>query len=593
MSVFVEATVFLLFAVPCFPKSGKMDSCFLLGTLWMPQGLGRKEWFCMDAITAEIIIAAFILGGIAYTVLSSRASRKKLLAEFEEEFGAVPEEDVEFESVSIPWKTGTEREGEYFVDDTTWNDLDMDRLFARLDSCQTSLGEEYLYVLLHRFSDDGEAERREELADCLDRNPELRLKLQLLLHRVGKSNYNGLSAFLANSEEYALPHTWVYRVAAVLPFVCLCAVPFYHAFAVVLAVLLFCTNILINYFVGHRLEHTSPAVRYFSSALWCGGALCSVWKEGSCTVRSDLQRAIAELRGLRGSVSGSMRNSVITSDLESSAEFARILTLHEIRSYNRMISRISAHRESCQKLCRCIAELDAAVAVLSFRKSLPYWSRPHYIRQMQINVQDLYHPLLQDAVPNSAVLTKAAVITGSNASGKSTFLKAMAINGIFAMAIGTCTARVYQAPRALVISSMAVRDDITAGESYFVSEVKSLKRILDHAHRMPCLCFVDEILKGTNTAERIAASAAVLQHLYREECFCLVATHDIELTQILGSNFENYHFSEKISDEHISFDYQIKPGPSKTTNAIRLLSYMKFDPEIICRAEKLAVDLQR
>lgn len=548
----------------------------------------------MDGITAGIIFAVFILGGIVYITLSSRASRRKLKADLEERFGAAPEEDVEFDSVSVPWKTCAERSTGCCVDDTTWDDLDMDRLFARLDSCQTSLGEEYLYLLLRRFSDDGETARREELMDCLDRSPELRLKLQMLLHRVGKSHYNGLSGFLDNSEKYALWHTWVYRVLAVLPFVCLCAVPFYHSLAVVLAVMLFCVNILLNYFIGRRLERTSPAVRYFSSALWCGGALCGVWKKDSgCDVRNDLQSALTELRGLRGSTSGSLRNGYITSDLESMIEFGRILTLQEIRSYNKMIARISAHQESCKRLCRCISELDTAIAVLSFRKSLPYWSRPHYIRQMQVNVQDLYHPLLQDAVPNSAVLTGGAVITGSNASGKSTFIKAAAVNGILAMALGTCTARVYQAPKALVISSMAVRDNITAGESYFISEVKSLKRILDHVSRMPCLCFIDEILKGTNTAERIAASAAVLQHLRREECFCLVATHDIELTEILGADFENYHFCEEISDEQITFDYLIKPGPSKTTNAIRLLSYMKFDPEIITRAEELVKKLQK
>ncbi len=546
----------------------------------------------MNGIAAWIIIAAFVVGGIISMMLSARSKGKKLHAELTERFGQIPDGDVEFDSVAAPWRSGSGKESGCFVDDTTWSDLDMDEVFSCIDSCETSLGEEYLYLLLRRFSDDGETERREKLMDSLECSPELRLRLQLLLHKVGKSNYNGLAEFVANSEDYMLPHAWIYRVLTALPLVGVCLAPFQFVTGMVVIFGSLSVNILVSYFSGRKIEQRAPAVRYFSSVLWMCRQISGMKEEGTADLRKRIDGALSEMRGLGSSVGGSMRNGFVTSDLEAFAEFGRMLTLHEIRSYNKMITLISAHREHCEELCSSVAELDAAIAVLSFRKSLPYFSKPHYIRQMTVNVQDLYHPLLQDAVPNSAVLTKAAVITGSNASGKSTFIKSIAVNGILAMALNTCTARVYQAPHAPVISSMAVRDSLTSGESYFVSEIKSLKRVLDHVDRMPCLCFVDEILKGTNTPERIAASAAILHHLYREECFCIVATHDIELTELLAGEFENYHFNEQVTDEEITFDYLIKPGPSKTTNAIRLLSYMKFDREIIDAAEKTVKSFQ-
>ncbi len=546
----------------------------------------------MDGMILGILIAVFVLGGVVYAALSSRTADRKLRANLENRFGKAPDGDAELESAAVPWKTAAGKESGCFVDDTTWNDLDMDSVFLRIDSCETSLGEEYLYLLLRRFSDAGETERRARMMDCLDQDPELRLRLQYLLHKVGKSNYNGLAGFLENSEDCALPHAWAYRVLAALPLASLCVLPFRFAAGMILTLCFLCVNILASYLAGRRIEQRTPAVRYFSAALWCGRQICAMREEGAAELRERIEGDLSKLRGLRSSVSGSMRNGFVTNDLESFAEFGRMLSLHEIRSYNKMIALVSAHRPLCEDLCRSIAELDAAVAVLSFRKSLPYCSRPHYVGQMTINVQELYHPLLRDAVPNSAVLTKAAIITGSNASGKSTFIKAVAVNGILAMALDTCTARVYQAPRALVISSMAVRDNLTGGESYYVSEVRSLKRVLDHVDRMPCLCFVDEILKGTNTAERIAASAAILRHLFRENCFCLVATHDIELTELLAGEFENYHFSEQVTDEEITFDYLIKPGASKTTNAIRLLACMKFDREIVECAEKTVKSLQ-
>ena len=211
----------------------------------------------------------------------------------------------------------------------------------------------------------------------------------------------------------------------------------------------------------------------------------------------------------------------------------------------------------------------------------------------ELNLQELYHPLLQSAVPNSVLFTRDSIITGSNASGKSTFIKAVAVNEILAMALNTCSARVFQAPRALVISSMATRDNLLVGDSYFVAEIKSLKRVLDHAQSTSCLCFIDEILKGTNTVERIAASTAVLRYLHQKNSLCLVASHDIELTQILENEFENYHFSEQITNHEIVFDYQIKDGPSKTTNAVKLLAYTGYDEEIIRNAEEMVSSFQK
>lgn len=202
--------------------------------------------------------------------------------------------------------------------------------------------------------------------------------------------------------------------------------------------------------------------------------------------------------------------------------------------------------------------------------------------------KDFYHPLLSKPVPNSGKISNDSIITGSNASGKSTFIKALAINGILAQTIYTCAATEFKLRHSIIITSMAVRDNITEGESYFIKEIKSLKRILDKVQDVPCMCFVDEILKGTNTIERIAASAAVLKYLHDKDCLCMTASHDIELTQILENKYDNYHFREEINDDGISFDYKLKNGPSQTRNAIRLLDYMNFEDKIVEDAQNLA-----
>ncbi len=190
-------------------------------------------------------------------------------------------------------------------------------------------------------------------------------------------------------------------------------------------------------------------------------------------------------------------------------------------------------------------------------------------------------------MPNDIKLQQNSLITGSNASGKSTFVKALALNSIFAQTIYTCTASSFSLSRCLPITAMAVSDDILAGDSYFMAEIKALKRTIEQVDHYPCLCFIDEILKGTNTIERIAASAAILSYLDGKNCLCLIATHDIELTNILVNSYDNYHFQETITDETILFDYQLYTGPAQTKNAIALLNYLEFDQEIIKDAHEL------
>ena len=201
----------------------------------------------------------------------------------------------------------------------------------------------------------------------------------------------------------------------------------------------------------------------------------------------------------------------------------------------------------------------------------------------------MFHPLLTDPVKNSISVSKGVLLTGSNASGKSTFLKSAAICQIFAQTIYTCPAQDYRTDFFKVISSMALTDNLLNNESYFIVEIKSLKRIFDELGDVPVLCFVDEVLRGTNTKERIAASTVILKSLSQKNAFVFAATHDIELTELLSEYMENYHFSETVTDT-VTFDYKIKKGPSVSRNAIKLLDMYGFGKEIVKEAEKLAED---
>ena len=212
-----------------------------------------------------------------------------------------------------------------------------------------------------------------------------------------------------------------------------------------------------------------------------------------------------------------------------------MITLLPIIQYGKAMKALAHGQPQLVRIYSLLGELDTAVSVLSYRSSTDVFTLPQFTQTLEIHAKGVVHPLLENAVGNDAQIKGSWLLTGSNASGKSTFIKALAVNNILAQTIHTCTAQSYRLKAAPVVTSMAVEDSVIEGESYFIAEIKSMLRIVrmvDDGHS--CYCFIDEILKGTNTQERIAASCAVLRHLHAANCLCLTATHDIELTQMLA-----------------------------------------------------------
>ena len=217
---------------------------------------------------------------------------------------------------------------------------------------------------------------------------------------------------------------------------------------------------------------------------------------------------------------------------------------------------------------------------------------------------------------NNIQTRRPVLLTGSNASGKSTFLKAVAICALLGQSIGICPAAVYEGEHFRIYSSMALRDSIESSESYFMVEIRSLKRILDAAtigsgahgsvlsepdgNRTDdeqkagrVLCFVDEVLRGTNTIERISASTEIMKTLSEAGALLFAATHDIELTRLLQESFDNYHFEEELTGGDVHFSYEIKRGPATTRNAIRLLGDVGFAQSITQKAQERAETFER
>ncbi len=530
-----------------------------------------------------IFLAAVLLVGIIFSTVSGE---KKLKARIEEQFGKRPEPVDDIPKIAAYWEERRKADApEHHIDGMTWDDLDMDKVFQSMDNCQSGVGASVQYALLHEPCFDGEQlAERERLMGILDADPAMRLKLQVFLKKMGRPSNSALASFCYGISEKRVKNAWIFRVMTVLPLLFI-GVIFLNAYVgATLTALSLIANGVIYYRMSKRIDTELVGVKQFSALLWCAGKITDTHALGAHSLGHGIAEGYMAFKHLGGRLSGMTKEKV--SDFDFLAEYVRIITLSNIRGYNRVIKALDENIEKFRSLYRSVGELDAMIAVLSYRKSLDYYCLPDFIKDSRVDMDGVYHPLIKDPVDNSLSLKRGCLISGSNASGKSTFIKAMAISAILAQTVNTCLARRFTMRRALVITSMAVRDNVTAGESYFVTEIKSLRRILDQ--NIFFICFIDEILKGTNTAERIAASAATLKFFERFDCLCVAATHDIELTRMLNDGYDNYHFEETVTDEGITFDYKIKPGPTRTRNAIKLLEFMGFDAQLIENAQRLA-----
>lgn len=204
-----------------------------------------------------------------------------------------------------------------------------------------------------------------------------------------------------------------------------------------------------------------------------------------------------------------------------------------------------------------------------------------------MNCEELFHPLIaQDKVQaNSANLSAGiTIVTGSNMSGKTTFLRTLAINLALAYMGAPICGKSLSAGYMKLFTSMRVTDDVAHGISTFYAEIMRIKAMADYReNRLPMLCLIDEIFKGTNSADRIVGATEAIRRLAGDCCMTIVSTHDFELCEICdmdGNPAKNYHFEEYYEETEegskLCFDYKIKNGRCTTTNAREILRMAGF-----------------
>jgi DNA mismatch repair ATPase MutS len=244
---------------------------------------------------------------------------------------------------------------------------------------------------------------------------------------------------------------------------------------------------------------------------------------------------------------------------------------------------------SLVRVVAAMGEIDSAISVASLRAGSPAWTRPHFRpAEDPSTFENARHPLLDAPVPNSIELGPpyGLLVTGSNMSGKATFLRTLGVTTIMAQTIGTCFATRYAAPMLQVRSCIGRSDDLIEGKSYYVAEVEAVLSLVRASESIdPHLFLFDELFRGTNAVERVAGGEAVLRHLTATAKHLVVAaTHDSDLVDLLADRCVPCHFTDRLGPDGLEFDYRLSEGPATTRNAIALLKLHGAPEDIISGA---------
>ena len=461
-----------------------------------------------------------------------------------------------------------------FIDDKTWSDLNMDTLFHKINFNFTAIGEMRLYATLRGMFKVNQT----SLINMFKDNKVFRLNVSYILSKIGKNVYPLFPDQMLPSKRNIL-----LMFCPLLPFIGFAFIFLIPSKGILICLTFMILNAILSFKLKKSYDQDLKSVFYTANVIKQSQALSKIESTPAISVDFTHFKASRRFSGLLARLeSQDMVSSIIM--------FIKLVFMIDYVLFHLIQRSYFKYQEEVMACYDYISILDNHYSIAMYQHTLTHYCYPKINNNINgLQMKSIIHPLLdeENAIANTIDISNHILLTGSNASGKSTFMKAVALNLILAQSIQTATAYSFIYQPGYVMTSMANADDVLSGDSYFMSELKSIRRLFNTYQCNKIYCFIDEIFKGTNTTERIAASESVLSYLDNQKAYQVIAaTHDVELSILLENTYNNYHFNESIQENSIFFDYKIKPGKANTRNAIELLRITQFPIDIYQRAQQ-------
>jgi len=409
--------------------------------------------------------------------------KKKIKAKLDESFGKVKDVSFDFESIEMYFRKKDKSNSFHVISDKTCNDLDFQEFFMFMDRTTSKVGQQYYYDTLRTIPKDREKFTvQEKLIKELETNPKLRLEIQYHLNKL--INFKTFYITYLFQDEHIKPPKWFF-VMRLLSFTSILSILMSPFNALLLFVLLgvFIINMGFHYWNKRNLyEYLGPIPQLLR--------LNEVAKE---LIKNDLFKVIA--KDLPSSIKtiDKVRNRMsffrLEAKLESDTEMAFWFMLEVIKTMFLLeplllfgvLKRLDTKRKEIDNVFSFVGYIDSLISIISLRQSVNNYCIPE-INTIDRSIvgQDVYHPLIPDCIANSIKTdNKSILLTGSNMSGKTTFIRAIGLNSISAMTINTCFASHFKLPVSKLYSAIRISDDLMNDKSYYFEEVLTIKNMIE------------------------------------------------------------------------------------------------------------------
>ncbi len=521
---------------------------------------------------------------------------RKAQARLTASFGKMKEDAFAFDFIERYFKKKDKSGSFHFLSEKSCNDLDFKELFMYVDRTTSRVGQQYLYDRLRTVPKSGdELSSQEQLVNKIGNDPELRVNLQLQLEKLGTDEAYYITSLF--HETYIEEPKWFFvtRLLSFTNLLSLVLLPFNPQLIFVLTGV-FILNAGIHFWNKRNLYQYLASIPQLLRLNDVAKALLK--SEIFLEKKRDLDESIATIDKVRNKMSFFKLTSKLESDVEiifwAVLEFFKILFLLEPLFLFGILKQLDTKRKEIEEIFSFVGYADFLISIAFLRRGLDQYCIPEITNSNKtLEATAIYHPFIVNCVANSIqVKEKSILLTGSNMSGKTSFIRTIGINVITGLSLNTCFAENLSLPRTCIFSAIRISDDLMNDKSYYFEEVLTIKEMIDHGRSgKPNLFLLDEIFKGTNTVERISAGKAVLSYLAKSDNIVFVSTHDIELADLLKEEYVLYHFSEKIDQKSIDFDFKLKEGKLRNRNAIRILQINDYPDEIIGEAIEISKEL--
>ena len=537
-----------------------------------------------------IIVAIVIVAVVTSLYAMSKRRRREQIAFFRTTWGFPRPLTSNFNRIGR-YAVLPHEDASHKLSQQTLDDIDFYQLFEFVDRTTSPIGKQYLFKkLLHPYDPPEALLRMHAIAEIMTNNPTLREKIYLELIKLDQPD----SFFICDLIRHKLverPWWFKYLKFNLMLAFALAMLGVIFPVCLVFLIVPLGINTGVHYWNKNNMSAAFSSFSQLGVLISVSGEILKKGSFDDATVRNYVRA----LKPFQWKLMLMNRGSgQVADDLGILAyyvaEVFKAFFLVEVYTVFSIANELAKKENAVSGLFSFVGEIDSAISIASLRAGSRQTCVPDLVTtRKEIEAKGLYHPLIKNCVKNDIhIHDKSVLITGSNMSGKTTFLRTVIINSILAQSIYTCFGDVFKSPLVKQFSSIRIDDNLFQGRSYFLEEVNTIGSFIEQSEAdQQNLFVVDEVFKGTNSIERVALAKAVLSYLNRGNNIVLVSTHDLELSAMLKDSYSLYHFTETIENGALHFDHVLKPGPLKTTNAITLLEFANFPAEIISEARAL------